>query len=76
MNEKCCICQKSGVVWRCDVCKEGKYCSKRCQKIHYPYHVKYCAAISYLENISVNKMMQNFSVREEQVDAGTKTKLL
>ena len=75
-GEKCIVCQKSGRLWRCKDCKTGKYCSKKCHKIHFPHHSKYCSYISQLENIQLNKIHQNFPVREEQVDATIRLKIV
>ena len=60
----------------CGKCKSGKYCSKLCQKKHFPDHSKYCSAISDLEKLELHKLYRDSSVREEQVDGKTQTKLL
>ncbi|MCH2405578.1 MAG: hypothetical protein MK200_05230 [Nitrosopumilus sp.] len=52
------------------------YCSKHCQKKHFPKHRKYCSVITDLENLEVQKLYKNHSVREEQVDTKTRSKLI
>ena len=76
MIEICCVCQKSGVMLRCGVCKSGKYCSKQCQKKHYPDHSKFCSAISQLKTLELQKLYNDSSVREEQMDVKTRRKFI
>ena len=71
----CCVCSKSGVM-RCGKCKCAIYCSKLCQKKHFPYHTQYCTAISDLEKLELKKLYKDHTVREEQIDSKTRTKLL
>ena len=52
------------------------YCSKTCQEIHRAHHSVYCSAIESLENLEREKLYRDFSVRQCQVDFGTKKKLL
>ena len=74
--EVCCVCSKSGVMLRCGNCKATKYCSKRCQKEHFSHHSKYCSAISDLAEFELKKLYNDHSVREQQVDGKTRTKML
>ena len=53
-----------------------KYCSKGCQKKHFPYHVQYCSAIVDLTKWETDKLHKNYSVREEQVDARCRNKFV
>ena len=76
IGEICCVCQKSGVMMRCGACKSGKYCSKRCQRQHYPHHVEFCSAISELEKLELNKLYKDYSIREEQIDSKTRSKFV
>lgn len=73
--EVCCVCSKSGVMV-CAVCKSAKYCSKHCQKRHFPYHSKYCSAISDLKEFELKKLYRGHSIREEQMDGKTRTKIV
>ena len=72
----CCVCQKVGVTKSCGKCKSAQYCSKSCQKQHIVYHRKYCSAIMDLESLELQKLYKDYSVREEQIDVMTKTKLI
>ena len=57
------MCQKVGM----------KCCG---QKQHFVYHRQYCSVIDDLESLELCKLYKDFSVREEQVDVKTKTKLM
>ena len=63
-------------MFKCGVCKSGIYCSKQCQKKHYPDHSKFCSAISQLEKLKLKKLHKDYSVREEQMDVKTKKKFI
>ena len=71
----CWVCSKSGVM-TCGKCKCAIYCSKLFQKKHFPCHTQYCTAISDLEELELKKLYKNHTVREEQIDSKTRTKLL
>ena len=62
---KCLVCEKDGRLYKCGKCKAGRYCSKKCQKEHYPYHQNFCSAIYELQDLEKTKLLGNFSVREE-----------
>ena len=78
--DACCVCGSvSGgdvVIQRCSVCHSNKYCSKECQKKHFPYHTQFCSAIVDLKKLETDKMYKEYSVREEQVDAKSRSKLV
>ena len=75
-EERCCVCNSDKEVKRCGGCKATVYCSKQCQKSHRSYHAVYCSAISDLYELEVNKLYRDFSVRQQQVDVKTQTKLV
>ena len=76
----CCVCGTSGggdvIGKQCARCHSTKYCSKKCQKKHFPYHAQYCSAIVDLSKMEANKVYKNYSVREEQVDAQSRNKFV
>ena len=72
----CCVCSKSGVMMRCGKCKIGRYCSKLCQKKHFPSHTLYYNAISNLEEFELRKLYRDHTVREEQIDSKIRRKLI
>ena len=76
----CCACGTSGggdvIEKQCARCHSIKYCSKKCQKKHFPYHAQYCYAIVDSSKMEVNKLYKNYSVREEQVDAQSRNKFV
>ena len=74
----CCVCGKSGgcSVQQCSKCHSTQYCSKECQRKHFPYHAQYCSAIVDLKKLETDKWYKNFSVREEQVDAKSRRKFV
>ena len=49
---------------QCAKCHSKKYCSKGCQKKHFPYHVQYCSAIVDLTKWESDKLYKNYSVGE------------
>ena len=74
--EKCCVCSSVENVRRCSGCHATSYCSRKCQKSHHAYHAPYCSAINQLEKLEINKLYHGFSVRQQQLDAKTQTKLV
>ena len=74
--ERCCVCNSEEGVKRCGGCKSTVYCSKKCQKSHRDYHAVYCSAINDLRELEINKLYRDFSVRQQQVDVKTQTKLV
>ena len=74
--EECCVCSSAENVRRCSGCHATSYCSRKCQKSHHAYHAPYCSAINQLEKFEINKLYRGFSVRQQQLDAKTQTKLV
>ena len=75
-KEKCCVCGSTVGVKRCGGCRATSYCSKRCQRSHHAYHSAYCSALSDLEKLEINKLYQGRSVRQQQLDTKTQTKIV
>ena len=75
-EEECCVCSSTVNVRRCSECHATSYCSRKCQKSHHAYHAPYCSAISQLEKFEIDKLYRGFSVRQQQLDAKTQTKLV
>ena len=76
VREKCCVCGTEENVKRCGKCKLTAYCSKKCQKEHFPHHSQYCSVIVDLLKVETNKLFRDFSVRQAQVDFKTKRKMI
>ena len=74
--EKCCVCSSVENVRRCSGCHATSYCSRKCLKSHHAYHTPYCSAINQLEKFQIQKLYRGFSVRQQQVDVKTQTKLV
>ena len=74
--EKCCVCFSTENVRRCGGCKATAYCSTECQKKHHDYHKVYCSAIRDLHKLETKKLFRGFTVRQQQMDTKTKSKLV
>ena len=72
----CCVCGKEEGLKCCDNCKSTHYCSTNCQKVHWSYHKVYCKVISDLVEVEKEKVYQGKSVRQVQVNEGTRRKLV
>ena len=76
IGDKCCVCGTQENVRRCGNCKMTSYCSKQCQKEHFPHHSKYCSVIVDLLKVETQKLFKDFSVRQVQIDFKTKKKMM
>ena len=75
-KDVCCVCGVDEDVKRCGKCKLTRYCSKSCQKQHHDHHEKWCSVIADLAKVEMDKLYRNLTVRQEQVDNKTRTKML
>ena len=74
--QSCCVCGSVESVQCCSSCKSTRYCSKKCQKVHWSYHSAYCQAITDLEKFEKDKVYKGKSVRQAQVNEVTRRKLV
>ena len=72
----CCVCGRVDKVLRCSKCHATHYCSKECQREHFPYHSVYCYTIVDLQKLEVEKLYRNHSVREDQLSSKIKKKIV
>ena len=72
----CVVCGGVDGLKYCSGCKTTHYCSKTCQLAHWSYHAIYCHAVSDLERLEKSKRYGNQTVRQAQVDDGTRRKVL
>ena len=72
----CVVCGGVDGLKYCSGCKTTHYCSKTCQLAHWSYHAVYCHAVSDLERLEKSKRYGNQTVRQAQVDDGTRRKIL
>ncbi len=76
-KESCCVvCGAVGGLKSCGGCKSTHYCSEACQKSHWSYHAVYCHAVTDLEKLEKQKKYGDKTVRQAQVDDGTRRKVL
>ena len=76
---RCCVCKSEENVRRCGKCNITLYCSKQCQVSHFSQHKNWCSIMSgmvELQDIEEAKLYGDKSVRQEQVDGKTKTKMV
>ena len=73
---KCCVCGSTDKVKRCGGCRATMYCSKKCQSSHRSYHATFCSAITDLEKLEIDKLYRGHSVRQQQLDTKTQTKIV
>lgn len=50
--EYCCIEFPSTVLFKCSQCRSVQYCSKICQRKHWPQHENYCAFVDQMKKTS------------------------
>ena len=74
--EVCCVCSSEENVKRCGGCKAITYCSVKCQKAHRSYHAPYCAAISDLEKLELDKIYGDKDVRQKQLGVKLRRKMM
>ena len=72
----CVVCGSVDNLKFCSGCQSTHYCSKDCQLSHWSYHSVYCRAVSDLVSLEKLKRRGNQSVRQSQVDDGTRRKVL
>ena len=72
----CVVCGVTEKLKKCSGCQSTYYCSEKCQHSHWSYHSVYCHAISDLEKLEKCKQYGNQTVRQTQVDDGTRRKVL
>ena len=70
------MCGVSEMLKRCSGCHSTYYCSKACQSAHWSHHSGFCGAISDLQKLEKSKRYGNKSVRQPQMDDGTRRKVL
>ena len=76
-KEVCCVvCSAVDGLKTCSGCLSTHYCSEACQKSHWSYHAVYCHAVTDLEKLEKQKRYGNKTVRQPQVDDGTRRKVL
>ena len=75
-KDVCCVCGTDEEVKRCGKCKLTRYCSKGCQKEHHDHHEKWCSVIADLTKVEMEKLYGKLTVRQEQIDDKTRTKML
>ena len=72
----CVVCGVADELKRCSGCHSAYYCSKTCQTSHWSHHSVYCHAVSELEKLEKSKRYGNKSVRQLQMDDGTRRKVV
>ena len=55
----CCVCGRVDKVLRCSKCHATHYCSKECQREHFPYHSVYCYTIVDLQKLEVETHLKS-----------------
>ena len=72
----CCVCAKTEKVRVCGGCKATMYCSRKCQKSHLEYHAPYCAAITDLQEIELDKIYGEKKVQQNMGDLKLRRKIM
>ena len=76
VNLTCCVCAKTDNIRVCGGCKETMYCSRKCQKSHREYHATYCAAITDLKKLELDKIYGKKKVQQNMGDWKLRKKIM
>ena len=72
----CCVCASTENIRVCGGCKATMYCSRKCQISHRDYHAPWCAAITSLEKLELDKIYGKKKVQQNMGDEKLRRKIM